>query len=155
MASSAAQCSTLHAALLRRALLARAFSYAVLIAAPAFVSGCVAVGVTALGVGAAAGVSHTLGGIVYKTFTEPMPKVKRATLTALKRMDIAVESVEATKQGEIIKAKAANRAIEVQFESLTPKTTRMRVTADSDGLFKDSATATEIILQTERVLPAT
>ena len=31
----------------------------------------------------------------------------------------------------------------------------MRVVADSDGLIKDSATATEIILQTERALPAT
>ena len=44
---------------------------------------------------------------------------------------------------------------EVEFESLTPKTTRMRVVADSEALIKDSATATEIILQTERVLPAT
>ena len=118
-------------------------------------SGCVVVGATALGVGAATGVNHTLGGIVYKTFSEPMPKVKQATLTALKRMAIQVESVETNKEGELIKAKAANRAIEVQFEALTPKTTRMRVTADSDGIFKDSATATEIILQTERVLPAT
>lgn len=119
------------------------------------IAGCAAVGVTALGIGAATGVSHTLGGIVYKTFSEPMPKVKRATLTALRRMEIAVETIETTKEGEIIKAKAANRSIEVQFESLTPKTTRMRVTADSDGFFKDSATATEIILQTERMLPAT
>jgi hypothetical protein len=31
----------------------------------------------------------------------------------------------------------------------------MRVVADSEGLIKDSATATEIILQTERALPAT
>jgi hypothetical protein len=45
--------------------------------------------------------------------------------------------------------------IEVEFEALTPKTTRMRVVADSEGLIKDSATATEIILQTERALPAT
>jgi hypothetical protein len=118
-------------------------------------SGCVAIGATALGVGAAVGVNHTLGGIVYKTFTEPLPKVKRATLTALKQMEITVASVEKTKDGELIKAKASNRAIEVQFESLTPKTTRMRVVAESDGILKDSATATEIILQTERVLPAT
>lgn len=117
--------------------------------------GCAAVGLTAFGVGAAAGVNHTLGGIVYKTFAEPMPKVKRATLTALKRMDISIESIASTKEGEIIKAKAMNRSIEIQFESLTPKTTRMRVVADSDGFLKDSATATEIILQTERVLPAT
>ncbi|MGE5793312.1 MAG: DUF3568 family protein [Bacteroidota bacterium] len=118
-------------------------------------SGCVAVGLTALGVGAAVGVNHTLNGIVYKTFSEPLPKVKRATLTALKQMEIPVDTVEKTKQGELIKARAANRAIEVEFEALTPKTTRMRVIADSDGLIKDSATATEIILQTERALPAT
>ena len=118
-------------------------------------SGCAAVALTALGVGGAVGVNHTLNGIVYKTFAEPLPKVKRATLTALQQMEIPVETVEKTKQGELIKAKAANRAIEVEFESLTPKTTRMRVVADSDGLIKDSATATEIILQTERALPAT
>jgi hypothetical protein len=103
----------------------------------------------------AVGVNHTLNGIVYKTFTEPLPKVKRATLTALKQMEITVDAVEKTKQGEVIKAKASNRAIEVEFEALTPKTTRMRVVADSDGFTKDSATATEIILQTERALPAT
>jgi Protein of unknown function (DUF3568) len=118
-------------------------------------SGCAAVALTAGGVGAAVGVNHTLSGIVYRTFSEPLPKVKRAALTALKQMEIAVDSVEKTKQGELIRAKAANRAIEVEFESLTPKTTRMRVVADSDGFFKDSATATEIILQTERALPAT
>jgi hypothetical protein len=127
----------------------------ILAAATFLTNGCAAIALTALGVGAAVGVNHTMNGIVYKTFTEPLPKVKRATLTALKQMEIPVETVEKTKQGELIKAKASNRAIEVEFESLTPKTTRMRVVADSDGLIKDSATATEIILQTERALPAT
>jgi hypothetical protein len=126
-----------------------------MILALAALGGCVAVGATALGVGAAVGVNHTLNGIVYKTFTEPLPKVRRATLTALKQMEITVSSIEKTKDGELIKAKASNRAIEVEFESLTPKTTRMRVVAESDGILKDSATATEIILQTERVMPAT
>jgi hypothetical protein len=118
-------------------------------------SGCVAVALTGLGVGAAVGVNHTLNGIVYRTFAEPLPKVKRATLVALKQMAIPVEKVEKTDEGEVIKAKANNREIEVEFESLTPKTTRMRVIADSDGIIKDSATATEIILQTERVMTAT
>jgi hypothetical protein len=118
-------------------------------------SGCAAVGLTALGVGGAVGINHQLGGIVYKTFTEPLPKVRRASLTALKQMEITVKGVEKTEVGEVIKATAMNRAIEIQLESLTPKTTRMRVTADSDGIFKDSATATEIILQTERAIPAT
>ena len=121
----------------------------------ALCSGCEAVAVTALGVGGAAGVSHTLTGIVYRTFTEPVQKVKRATLTALEQMAITVESVEKTENGEVIHAKASNRDIEIVLEALTPKATRMRVTADSEGIFKDSATATEIILQTERALPAT
>ena len=118
-------------------------------------SGCAPVAVTALGIGGAVGVNHTLSGIVYKTFTEPLPKVRRATLTALHQMAISVEKSEPTEQGEVITAKAINRAIEIELEALTPKTTRMRVTADSDGIFKDAATATEIILQTERALPAT
>lgn len=108
-----------------------------------------------IGIGAAVGINHTLSGIVYKTFSEPLPKVKRAALTALKQMEIGVDSVDRTENGELIKAKATKRSIEIEFESLTPKTTRMRVTADSDGILKDSATATEIILQTERALPAT
>ena len=136
-----------------RALPRRA--WVVSIAAASVLSGCAAVGLTALGIGGATGVNHSLGGIVYKTFTEPLPKVRQATLTALDQMDISVVSVAETEQGEVIMATAANRAIEVQFEALTPRTTRMRVVANSDGVFKDSATATEIILQTERVLPAT
>ena len=53
-------------------------------------SGCVAVGLTALGVGMATGVSHTLSGMVYKTFTTPQAQVKRATYGALNRMQIRV-----------------------------------------------------------------
>jgi hypothetical protein len=108
-----------------------------------------------LGVGTAVGVNHTLNGIVYRTFSEPLPKVKRATVTALKQMEITVDAVEKVETGERIKAKANNRAIEIELESITPKTTRMRVVASSNGLMKDSATATEIILQTEAALPAT
>jgi hypothetical protein len=134
---------------------ARAMAWSACALAVLLSSGCAAVAVTALGVGGAVGVNHTLSGIVYKTFAEPMPKVKRAALTALQQMAISVENVEKSEQGQVIKAKASNRVIEVELEALTPKTTRMRVTAESDGLFKDAATATEIILQTERALPAT
>jgi hypothetical protein len=133
----------------------RTISSLLLVAVIFGLSGCAAIGLTALGVGGAVGINHQLGGIVYKTFTEPLPKVRRASLTALKQMEVSVKGVEKTDIGEVIKATAANRAIEIQLEALTPKTTRMRVTADSDGLFKDSATATEIILQTERAIPAT
>jgi hypothetical protein len=115
--------------------------------------GCVAVGLTALGVGMATGVSHTLSGMVYKTFTTPQAQVKRATLGALQRMQIKV--VESKRDGtkEVIRAKASDREIEIELEALTPNTTRMVVTAKKDGgLLRDGATATEVILQTEKIV---
>ena len=114
-------------------------------------AGCVPVAVTAVGVGMATGIGHTLGGMVYKTFTTPQANVKRATLGALNRMQIQV--VDSKKKGSIetIKGKAADREIEIELEALTPNTTRMMVVAKKDdGILRDSATATEIILQTEK-----
>jgi len=116
-------------------------------------SGCAAVALTAVGVGMATGVSHTLGGIVYKTFAAPQPKVRRSTVAALGRMQIRI--VEAKHEGstEVIKARAADRDIAVEIEALTPNTTRLSVTAVKDGgLIRDAATATEIILQTEKLV---
>lgn len=114
--------------------------------------GCMPVGVTALGVGGSTAVSHTLNGITYRTFTAPSGKVKRAVMTALEKMDIKLVSTGVEEGTEILTASASGRAIEIQLEPISPNTTRMRVTARSSGLIYDSATATEIILQTERVM---
>jgi hypothetical protein len=126
----------------------------VLIAAGAFLlNGCAAVALTALGVGMATGVGHTLSGMVYKTFTTPQAQVKRATLGALNRMQIKV--VESKREGttEMIRAKASDRDIGIELEALTPNTTRMTVTAKKDGgILRDGATATEVILQTEKII---
>ena len=116
-------------------------------------SGCVAVGLTALGVGMATGVSHTLSGMVYKTFTTPQAQVKRATLGAFSRMQIKVVDTRRKGSTETIVAKAGDRDIEVELEALTPNTTRMLVTAKKDGgMLRDGATATEVILQTEKIV---
>ena len=114
--------------------------------------GCMPVGVTALGVGGSTAVSHTLNGITYRTFTAPSGKVKRAVMTALEKMDIKLVSTGVEEGTEILTASASGRAIEIQLEPISPNTTRMRVTARSSGLIYDSATATEIILQTERIM---
>jgi len=119
-------------------------------------SGCVAVGLTALGVGMATGVSHTLSGMVYKTFTTPQAQVKRAANGALSRMQIKVVSTKRSGSTETIVAKAGDREIEIELEALTPNTTRMLVTAKKDGgMLRDGATATEIILQTEKIVGPT
>jgi hypothetical protein len=118
--------------------------------------GCVAVGLTALGVGMATGVSHQLNGMVYKTFTTPQAQVKTATLGAFHRMQVKV--LESKRDGSTltITARAGDRDIEVELEALTPNTTRMMVTAKKDGgILRDGATATEVILQTEKIVGTT
>lgn len=114
-------------------------------------AGCDPITLTAMGVGAAAGVQHTLTGIAYRTFSVPLPKVRSAVMIAFDRMGIKVGAKEKIENGERLTAHASDRDIEVELEAITPKTTRMRSTA-KNGLFRDAATATEIILQTEKVL---
>ena len=66
-----------------------------------------------------------------------------------------IKIVEAKRDGnkEVIMARASDREIEIEIEALTPNTTRLAVTAIKDGgLLRDSATATEIILQTEKLV---
>ena len=121
-----------------------------------YLAGCVPVAVTAAGVGLATGTSHTLSGMVYKTFTTPQANVKKATYGALNRMQIKVVDTKRNGSTETITAKAADREIEIELEALTPNTTRMLVVAKKDsGILRDSATATEIILQTEKMVGQT
>lgn len=115
-------------------------------------AGCDPVSLTMLGVGAGAGVAHQMGGYASKTFTETLPRVKRATVIALNRMAIKVDGTEKSKAGEVIKATAGDRKIEIELESLSPKTTRISAVARRDALTVDSATAVEIIVQTEKSL---
>jgi len=125
----------------------------ILVALGVLLGGCEALAVSAAGVGTAAGVNHALGGIVYKTFSEPLPKVNQGALAALKRMDIKVESVSKQQGGaETIMASANERKIEIELEPISAKTTRMRAVARKPSGLWDSATATEIILQTEKRL---
>lgn len=114
-------------------------------------TGCDPVSLTVFGVGTATGVQHTLNGIVYRTFTAPLPRVRGATLASLNRMGIKVTSREKTKEGERIKAAASERDIEIELDAITQNTTRMRAVV-RNGVLTDSATGTEIIIQTEKAL---
>lgn len=122
----------------------------------ALLNGCAAIGLTLFGVGTGVGtgtaVAYTLDGTAYRTFTAPLPKVEDATLLALDRMGITIERKEKTEQGKLIAANGADRQIEVELEVVSPKTTRIRTVAKQGIFFKDRATATEIILQTEKIL---
>lgn len=117
------------------------------------VGGCAAAAITAGGIGGSVAVSHTLNGITYRTFTMPRAEVEKATLRALAKMDIKVVSVTKDSEGaRVISAQANDREITITLEALTANATRMKVIARNGGIFYDSATATEIILQTGRGL---
>ena len=120
-------------------------------------NGCAApLALTLLGVGAGVttgtAVSYTMDGIAYRTFTAPLPQVERATLRALNDMGMEIEGTEKTNEGRAIKAKGVDRQIEIELQAISSKTTRIRTVAKDGVFFKDRATATEIILQTERIL---
>lgn len=118
--------------------------------------GCAAVGLTLIGSGAGvaggAGTSYTLDSVAYHTFTASVDDMRRATLASLKRMDITVDKDEVTPEGRQLTAQTVDRAIEIELERITARTTRIRVVAKQGWFFRDRATAGEIIAQTERSL---
>ena len=114
---------------------------------------CAPVAMTAGGIAGGAGVNHALNGIAYKTFTAPVRQVRVATLKSLNRMEMKVTNDTKSEEGWRIEAAAVDRTIEIDLEVLTPSATRMRVVTNNGGLFfNDSATSTEIILQTAQRL---
>jgi len=119
-------------------------------------SGCAAIALTLLGVGAGisggTGVSYTLDSIAYKTFTVSEEGLRAATLKTLKRMDMQVKEDQPAEVGRKIVAQAGDREVEIELDRLTAKTSRMRVNVKQGWFFKDRATAAEIIIQTERTL---
>ena len=124
---------------------------AVLVAAIAL-AGCETLSLTALGVGGSAAVTHKMTSTPARTFTMPLLKVKLASIGALRRMGIQAGEVKKVENGEVITARVGKREIEVELESITANTTRMRVVARDGSFFYDGATASEIIVQTEKVL---
>ncbi len=134
----------------------RSIRVVVLLGILPFLNGCAAIALTVLGVGAGVAtgtsVGYTLDGFAYRTFTAPLPQVESATRTALNRMGITIEATAQTEQGKAIAATGNDREIEVEFEVISSNATRIRTVAKQGIFFKDRATATEIILQTEKVL---
>lgn len=89
---------------------------------------------------------------VARSVTHELDSVKKATLIALGRMGISVEMVEEIEGGEEIYAKASDRAIVVELKKLTPSLTHIEITAKTGPLFRDKATAEEIVEQSVLVL---
>ncbi len=111
--------------------------------------GCQALAITAAGIGASSGLSHTANSISSRTFTANEQQVRQATLMALGKMGMKLESSERNASIETLRASVSDRSIEIDVEALNESTTRISTSAQR-GLFTyDGATAREIVAQTE------
>lgn len=119
---------------------------------PLALCGCETVALTALGVGASAGVNHTANGVSTRTFTATAAQVRSASLAALNRMGISVTSIDNRDGIEVIRARSAERQIEVELETMNKSTTQMRASAKHNFFVYDAATGREIVEQTERAM---
>ncbi|HET7362172.1 MAG TPA: hypothetical protein VFJ70_01235 [Burkholderiales bacterium] len=115
---------------------------------------CEPVTIALLGGGVTTVLRYNLEGVAARTFTAPAATVKTASLAALQRMGLAVEGTESLEASELIRARSANRDIEIELEPITERLTRMRITARSTSLLYDTATALELVQQTEKSLDA-
>lgn len=111
--------------------------------------GCQALAISAAGIGASTGLTHTANSIGSRTFTANEQQVRQATLVALGKMGMKLESSEKNASIETLRASVSDRSIEIDVEALNESTTRISASAQR-GLFTyDGATAREIVAQTE------
>jgi hypothetical protein len=89
--------------------------------------------------------------IVGKTFTEPLSRVKRATLDALREMAVDVRHIDAVGTNTLIIAQTDERVLEIELEPVSAKVTYMRSIVRR-GMLLEGETAAEVIMQTEKAL---
>ena len=102
--------------------------------------------------GGAAGVDYTFTNSAYKTISAPVADVEAALKKALKKMDIKETKRKAEEDKVIVTAVTGDLDIYIDLEKVTPTATNIKVNAKKGVFFKDKATATEIIVQTENNL---
>jgi hypothetical protein len=117
-------------------------------------TGCEPVAIALLGAGASTAIRYNMDGVASRTFTAPAAAVKHASLAALERMGLTHDATIAFDSGETIYAKAPNRDIEIDIETITKHATRLRIVAKGGSFLYDTATATELVQQTDRLLEA-
>ena len=123
-----------------------------LIGACLLLAACEPVAIAILGASASTALRYNMDGVASRTFTAPVAAVKSASLAALERMGLALDSTSSFDSGETIFARAQNRDVEIELEPITKQATRVRVTAKGGSLLYDNATAVELVQQTEKLL---
>lgn len=86
------------------------------------------------------------GSSVEKTFNVPIARVKPAFVTTLNQMGMPIAAIEVRGKSEVVKAKKADKSVEVEIERLTASSTRVRVSGSDD------ATTGQVMRDTEKRL---
>ena len=111
------------------------------------VAGCAEVVIPGAFTGAGEVYDYTTSNVVKKTFMGDIAQVKAATRSALSKMDVRFHSVKTEDSETQIEASTPQLDIRITIEPVTSATTRVTVNAVEDHIFKDRATAAQILSQ--------
>jgi len=119
-------------------------------------SGCTAAAAVGSALGAAfSGLAYMGNGAAERTFVVTLPEVWRASLTALRLMDLTIsEGVRDENQGAL-KGVGPDLTVTLTMSSVTARATRVNIEAVQGTLGKDRATASEVLNQLALLLPPT
>src|SRR3954454_11234360 len=90
-----------------------------LVAACLPLAACEPVAIALLGAGASTALRYNIDGVAARTFTATAAGVSSASISALERMGIALDSSTPQEGSEILVARAPNREIEIELEPIT------------------------------------
>jgi hypothetical protein len=82
-----------------------------------------------------------------RTFEAPIARVKPAFVSTLAQLGLPVSAIETRGGNEVLKARKADKSVEIEFERLSATSTRVRVTGSSE-------TAGQVMRETEKRLAA-
>ena len=114
--------------------------------------GCTEVIVPGAFTGASEAYNYTTSNIVKKTLMGDVNQVKAATRRALKIMDVHYHSTKTEDNETEIKASTTELDITITIEPVTKASTKVKVNAVEDHVFKDKATAAQLLAQIEAEL---
>ena len=114
--------------------------------------GCAEVIVPGAFTGASEAYHYTTSNVVKKTLMGDAGQVKSATRSALKKMDVHFDSMKTEENATEIEASTTELDITITIEPVTTTTTKVKVDAVEDRVFKDKATAAQILSQIEAEL---
>jgi hypothetical protein len=97
------------------------------------------------------GVAYYYMNVSEKTCVYDLDTMNKASVLTLKRMGFTLGEQSKDEDGDRkIKAQAEELDVTVKLKKVTPRCTKIKVTACKDLVIRDKATASEIILQTEK-----